>query len=289
MIASCRTINEIDQILRFSDQAMISSVATGSVGLYSNAPGSEPRNSAAEDAARTEQLNAPASKNVGANQSNALSANAVQPKAANAPASDGRSGKGSGGEELSEEEKRQVEKLKARDREVRAHEQAHARVGGPYAGAPSYTFQQGPDGKWYAVGGEVSIDTSSESTPEETARKMEVVIRAALAPAEPSSQDRRVAAEARQKLIEAQAEARQQKDDTLNGEEEGAPLGALDLAKKAGERALEETGSREDGASQDRRFQDRLTEAINAYSQIAGSLPNRTQSVDASALFNLRA
>ncbi|MEL7393699.1 MAG: putative metalloprotease CJM1_0395 family protein, partial [Pseudomonadota bacterium] len=47
--------------------------------------------------------------------------------------------------ELSEEEQAQVDELKARDREVRAHEQAHAAVGGQYAGAPSYTFQTGPD------------------------------------------------------------------------------------------------------------------------------------------------
>ncbi len=268
---------------------MISSLATGTVGLYAGAPGSEPRNSAADDAARTEQLNVPASKNVGTNQSNALSAGAVQPKGAAAPASDGSSGKGRGGEELSEQEKRQVEKLKARDREVRAHEQAHARVGGPYAGAPSYTFQQGPDGKRYAVGGEVSIDTSAESTPEETARKMEVVIRAALAPAEPSSQDRRVAADARQKLIEAQAQSRQQKDDVPRAEEQGGPLGALDPAKQAGARALEQSGQSEEEAPRDQRFQDRLTEAIKAYGQTAGSLSQDGAAVDASALLRLTA
>lgn len=123
---------------------------------------------------------------------------------------------------LTEEEEDQVEKLKQRDREVRAHEQAHARVGGPYAGAPSYTFQQGPDGGRYAIGGEVQIDTSPESEPEATVRKMQIVIRAALAPAEPSSQDLRVAQLARSQLQEAQSQARAEAAAELRGEEEGA-------------------------------------------------------------------
>lgn len=119
------------------------------------------------------------------------------------------------GDELTEEEEKQVKELQARDREVRAHEQAHARVGGPYASAPSYTFQQGPDGKRYAIGGEVQIDTATERTPEATVRKMQIVIRAATAPAEPSSQDLKVAQQARSQLAEAQAELRQQKAEEL--------------------------------------------------------------------------
>ena len=125
------------------------------------------------------------------------------------------------GDGLNEAEEKQVQELAKRDREVRAHEQAHARVGGPYASAPSYTFQQGPDGKRYAIGGQVQIDTSKEKTPQETIRKMQIVIRAALAPAEPSSQDLKVAQLARSQLSEAQAEARQQKADELQGSEEG--------------------------------------------------------------------
>ena len=98
---------------------------------------------------------------------------------------------------LTEAEQREVEKLKARDREVRAHEQAHATVGGSVTGPPQYTFTKGPDGKQYAVGGEVSVDSSPvQGNPEATIRKMELVKRAALAPSNPSSQDRRVAAEA---------------------------------------------------------------------------------------------
>ncbi|MGF1457010.1 MAG: putative metalloprotease CJM1_0395 family protein [Alphaproteobacteria bacterium] len=108
--------------------------------------------------------------------------------------------------ELTPEEKDQVSKLKDRDAEVRRHEEAHARVGGPYAGSPSYTFQTGPDGRKYAIGGQVPIDVSPvEGDPKATIAKMEVVKRAALAPAEPSSQDRRVAAEADRAKLEAQA------------------------------------------------------------------------------------
>lgn len=116
-----------------------------------------------------------------------------------------------GGGELSEEEENQVRELKQRDTEVRQHEQAHAAVGGPYAGSPQYEFTTGPDGKKYATSGEVPIDASAERTPEQTIRKAEIVIRAALAPAEPSSQDRQVAQQAQRLRTEAQAELRKQK------------------------------------------------------------------------------
>ena len=103
-------------------------------------------------------------------------------------------------------EQKVIDQLEMRDREVRAHEQAHAAIGGSLAGAPSYEFQTGPDGKKYAVGGEVSIDVSKTNDPESTIRKMQTVRAAALAPAEPSSQDRKVAAEASQNIAEARAE-----------------------------------------------------------------------------------
>lgn len=111
--------------------------------------------------------------------------------------------------ELSADEEKQVQQLKDRDREVRIHEQAHAAVGGQYAGSPSYTFETGPDGKRYAVGGEVSIDVGEEEKPEDTIQKMQIVRAAALAPAEPSTQDLKVAAEASQKEMKARAEVGQ--------------------------------------------------------------------------------
>ncbi|MEK1905372.1 MAG: putative metalloprotease CJM1_0395 family protein [Pseudomonas sp.] len=106
----------------------------------------------------------------------------------------------------------QIADLASRDREVRTHEQAHASVGGAYAGSPTYSFKRGPDGRSYAVGGEVGIDVSPiPNDPEATLRKMEVVQRAALAPADPSAQDRRVAAQAQAQATEARAAIVQQR------------------------------------------------------------------------------
>ncbi|GAA3968759.1 putative metalloprotease CJM1_0395 family protein [Allohahella marinimesophila] len=108
---------------------------------------------------------------------------------------------------LDETELRLIQDLASRDREVKTHEQAHASVGGAYAGAPSYTYTRGPDGKQYATGGEVSIDTGAiEGDPDATIDKMQQVVRAALAPAEPSAQDRKVAAAASQAINAARAE-----------------------------------------------------------------------------------
>lgn len=108
-----------------------------------------------------------------------------------------------------EEQKLQllIAELANRDREVRAHEQAHAAVGGVHAGSPTYTYTQGPDGKRYASGGEVSIDVGAVANdPQATLSKMEIVIRAALAPAEPSAQDRSVASQAQAQMAVARAE-----------------------------------------------------------------------------------
>jgi len=103
-------------------------------------------------------------------------------------------------------EQQKLTELKQRDAEVRSHEQAHAAIGGQYAGSPQYEYDRGADGRRYAVGGEVSIDLSKASTPEETIRKAQQVKSAALAPAEPSAQDLRVATEATQIALEARNE-----------------------------------------------------------------------------------
>ena len=109
-------------------------------------------------------------------------------------------------EQQEKQDAAEIEQLKARDQEVRVHEQAHASTGGQYAGAPQYEYTTGPDNKRYVTDGEVSIDVSEEKMPEETLKKMEQVRAAALAPAEPSSQDLKVAAEASQKATEARSE-----------------------------------------------------------------------------------
>lgn len=108
---------------------------------------------------------------------------------------------------LSEAEQRQVAELKERDREVRAHEMAHVAAGaGLVTRGASYTYQTGPDGQRYAIGGEVGIDTSPGRTPEETLAKAERIRAAALAPAEPSGQDRQVAAQASRMAVDARLE-----------------------------------------------------------------------------------
>ena len=158
------------------------------------------------------------------------------------------------GDGLTEAEEKQVEKLKQRDREVRAHEQAHARAGGAYAGAPSYTFQQGPDGGRYAIGGEVAIDTSPERTAEATIRKMQVVIRAATAPAEPSSQDLKVAQQARAQLAEAQAQARAERAaEQGGGEEDEGGLASPNSSDDAAAAATPPGGSAQGGERGDER------------------------------------
>ncbi|MHB8898122.1 MAG: putative metalloprotease CJM1_0395 family protein [Thermoguttaceae bacterium] len=113
--------------------------------------------------------------------------------------------------ELTVEQQQQLAELKNADREVRAHEQAHLATAGPYAqGGPSYQYQEGPDGRSYAVGGEVSIDASPvPDDPEATIEKAQQVQAAALAPASPSSQDQRVAAAAGQMAAQALAELAQ--------------------------------------------------------------------------------
>ena len=110
-------------------------------------------------------------------------------------------------ERLSQSEQQAIARLQARDRAVRAHEQAHLAAAGSLArSGADYTYQEGPDGKRYAIGGEVDIDTSRARSPDETIRKARQIRAAALAPANPSAQDRAVAAEASRIEAEARAE-----------------------------------------------------------------------------------
>lgn len=122
-------------------------------------------------------------------------------------------------------ERLEIQQLASRDREVRAHEQAHAAVGGQYAGAPSYHYERGPDGVNYAVGGEVAIDMSAVSgDPQATLIKAQAIRQAALAPAEPSPQDRRIAAEAVQMEVRARAElAELKREEAVNNETDIEP------------------------------------------------------------------
>jgi hypothetical protein len=112
------------------------------------------------------------------------------------------------GDKLSNEERETLSKLKVIDSKVRQHEQAHVAVaGGLVKSGPNYSYQTGPDGKQYAIGGEVNIDTGTEKTPTATIAKMGRVIAAAMAPADPSNQDHGVAAAARQIISEMKNQA----------------------------------------------------------------------------------
>ncbi|WP_404382476.1 putative metalloprotease CJM1_0395 family protein [Caenispirillum salinarum] len=133
--------------------------------------------------------------------------------------------------ELSADEQRTLRDLKARDSEVRRHEQAHQTVGGHLAGAASYETVKGPDGQSYAIGGEVPIDASPEDDPQATIDKMERVKAAALAPAEPSGQDRAVAARADAQKAAASAELRRQEHEeagATQADTQEAPDGAAE-------------------------------------------------------------
>ena len=121
-------------------------------------------------------------------------------------------------QQYSPEDQATIDKLKANDLKVRQHEQAHLAAAGSLAtSGATYTYQRGPDGVNYAVGGEVNIDTSPGRTPEETIEKARQVQAAALAPADPSGQDRSVAARAAQMALQAQAELSAKQQEVQRG------------------------------------------------------------------------
>ena len=101
---------------------------------------------------------------------------------------------------------------------MRAHEAAHMAAGGGLVrGGANFSYERGPDGVMYAVGGEVSIDASKGQSPEENARKAKAIRRAALAPAAPSSQDRAVASMATRMAAMARMEIARANQEETNG------------------------------------------------------------------------
>lgn len=130
-----------------------------------------------------------------------------------------KSAEDSSTEKLSEDEKRLVQDLRSRDAEVRTHEAAHQAAGGGMTGAASYTYQQGPDGRMYAIGGEVSISIPSGSTPQESMRNAQQAIAAAMAPADPSGQDFAVASSAMVMLMKAQQQLLKETQEGILGKE----------------------------------------------------------------------
>ena len=173
-------------------------------------------------------------------------------------------------------QQQEINELSQRDREVRSHEQAHAAVGGAHTGSPNYEFTIGPDGKKYATEGEVSVDLSPVSgNPQATITKLQKVHAAALAPANPSVQDTKVAAQAARLILQAQSELLAQKleNPTLAGQSiERAPSNVnLDQLNSSGA-----TDNQNDSAS----FDQLINATLNAQEQIA---PSRSEEVSARA------
>lgn len=80
--------------------------------------------------------------------------------------------------------------LQNADVSVRNHEGLHFRTaGGLAAGLPVLDYMQGPDGQYYAVAGEVRVQTGATSDPEKASRDASTYARAAIAPGDASAQD----------------------------------------------------------------------------------------------------
>ena len=148
----------------------------------------------------------------------------------------------------------ELSQLKARDAQVRAHEAAHMAAGGRYiTGGASYTYERGPDGGEYAVGGEVGIDASPvPGNPEETAQKMRTVRAAALAPIDPSAADLAVAAAADEteaaalaQIAEARAEELAKGYAQAAGGVAASGSGRVDTGGREGTGGRQVTGGRE--------------------------------------------
>ena len=111
---------------------------------------------------------------------------------------------GADGEPLSREDAVLLEKLKERDAKVRNHEAEHIMAAGGQAhGLPTYTYQTGPDGRQYAIGGSVNISMLTTGDAKHDARQALTAYRAAMATGEPSSQDMQTAMKARAHAAEA--------------------------------------------------------------------------------------
>ncbi len=126
-------------------------------------------------------------------------------------------------------------RLRSIDAVVRRHEQAHLTVAASLVrGAANYQYIQGPDGKRYAIGGDVSIDVAKDVDPGNTINKMERVRAAALAPAVPSAQDRRVAVVA--SLVEMTARRDLKEQEMAELEEKRHRSGAVSSGRVVSER-----------------------------------------------------
>lgn len=98
-------------------------------------------------------------------------------------------------DELSDRDRAEVAELQARDGAVRREEQAHAAAAGALAGPIQYDYRTGPDGRRYAVGGQVPIRDAVASSPEAAARAGGKLAAAAMSAQSPSAADYQAAAD----------------------------------------------------------------------------------------------
>ncbi|MCH2548378.1 MAG: hypothetical protein MK052_12340 [Alphaproteobacteria bacterium] len=87
-----------------------------------------------------------------------------------------------------------IKELQRVDAEVRLHEALHYRAAsGIAAGIADLEYMQGPDGQYYAVSGNVDIQTTATANPEKVAADAALLATAANAPGNASAQDMGVA------------------------------------------------------------------------------------------------
>lgn len=87
---------------------------------------------------------------------------------------------------------RVLSRFKNKDNEVRTHEQLHASKATTTTPI-NYSYQAGPDGKLYAVGGYVRFDTSIPKDEAQAMQKLNELQRASTAPKDLSSADSSIA------------------------------------------------------------------------------------------------
>ncbi|WP_199911680.1 putative metalloprotease CJM1_0395 family protein [Dongshaea marina] len=198
-----------------------------------------------------------------------------QPAAATSSETTSASTAPAGPGELTPAEQQQVRELQKRDREVRAHELAHASIGGVHTGAAQLTYQTGPDGRRYAVGGEVSADVSPvPGDPDATIRKMQKIRNAALAPVDPSRADLMVASEASKIEREARAEISKDKLEKIRSELDKAELFGSDDTQEL--ISAEQKQQRDEGFLPDHAFLSlQLRSEVINYRYLSSSVPAR--------------
>lgn len=145
--------------------------------------------------------------------------------------------------ELSDGDKTTIQEMKAIENEVIAHEQAHKSAGGSIAGAASYSYAMGPDGKRYISGGEVSIQTPATDDKEKKVKLLDRVKQAALAPAQPSPQDIRVAAGATSEQLQLNAAIQRERGLKAYSSDDKTPQSGEGKAKNENSSKSESPGS----------------------------------------------